>query len=307
MPTTTLDAGTIHYDVTGPADGRPVVFIHGYAMASSLWGPLGERLGTRGLRCFAPTWPLGAHTEPLRPGADRTLPGVAAMVDAFLAALDLEDVVLVGNDTGGLVAQLVAVGHPDRLGALVLTSCDAFEHFPPPVLKPFILAARTRLTFRDRTAAAALRRGPATRVRRARAHRDIDDLTAEWVKPALANPAVAEDLRVLTASMRQETSLDAAARLGGFTRPALVAWSADDAFFPVEDGRRLAATLPSAQLHVIEGARTFSMLDQPDRLAELIVETAGVAAHPERSPRWGHEVRERTLMSPERRPSWWQA
>jgi pimeloyl-ACP methyl ester carboxylesterase len=277
MPTTTLDAGTIHYDVTGPADGRPVVFIHGYAMASSLWGPLGERLGARGLRCFAPTWPLGAHTEPLRPGADRTLPGVAAMVDAFLAALDLEDVVLVGNDTGGLVAQLVAVGHPDRLGALVLTSCDAFEHFPPPVLKPFILAARTRLTFRTALqplrSAAARRRAFGTL-----AHTAIDDLTAEWVKPALANPAIAEDLRALTASMRQETSLDAAARLGGFTRPALVAWSADDAFFPVEDGRRLAATLPSAQLHVIEGARTFSMLDQPDRLAELIVETAGVAA-----------------------------
>jgi len=277
MPTTTLDAGTIHYDVTGPADGRPVVFIHGYAMASSLWGPLGERLGARGLRCFAPTWPLGAHTEPLRPGADRTLPGVAAMVDAFLAALDLEDVVLVGNDTGGLVAQLVAVGHPDRLGALVLTSCDAFEHFPPPVLKPLILAARTRLTFRAALqplrSAAARRRAFGTL-----AHIAIDDLTAEWVKPALANPAIAEDLRVLTASMRQETSLGAAARLGGFTRPALVAWSADDAFFPVEDGRRLAATLPSAQLHVIEGARTFSMLDQPDRLTELIVATAGVAA-----------------------------
>jgi len=277
MPTVTLDAGTIHYHVTGPARGRPVVFVHGYSMASSLWGPVTTRLGARGLRCFAPTWPLGAHPEPLRPDADRTLPGIAAMVDAFLAALDLDDVVLVGNDTGGLVAQLVAVTHPDRLGALVLTSCDAFEHFPPPVLKPLILAARTRLTFR--TALQPLRSAAARRrAFGALAHIAIDDLTAEWVKPALANPAVAEDLRVLTASMRQETSLDAAARLGGFTRPALVAWSADDAFFPVEDGRRLAATLPSAQLHVIEGARTFSMLDQPDRLAQLIVETAGVAA-----------------------------
>jgi pimeloyl-ACP methyl ester carboxylesterase len=277
MPTVTLNAGTIHYDVSGPAEGRPVVFIHGYAMASSLWGPLGARLGARGLRCFAPTWPLGAHAEPLRPGADRTLPGVAAMVDAFLAALDLDDVVLVGTDTGGLVAQLVAVGHPDRIGALVLTSCDAFEHFPPPVLRPFILASRTRLMFR---AALQPLRSAAARRRAygALAHTAIDDLTAQWVRPALENPAVAEDIRKLTASMRQETSLDAAARLGGFTRPALVAWSADDAFFPVEDGRRLAAALPNAQLHVIEGARTFSMIDQPDRLAELIGETAGVAA-----------------------------
>jgi len=277
MPTVTLDAGTIHYDVTGPAEGRPVVFVHGYEMASSLWGPLSERLSARGLRCFAPTWPLGSHPEPLRPGADRTLPGVAAMVDAFLAALDLHDVVLVGNDTGGLVAQLVAVEHPDRLGALVLTSCDAFEHFPPPILKPLILASRTAPTFR-----AALQAARSKAVRRrafgALSHSDIDALVVRWVKPALENPAVAEDLRQLTASLRQETALSAAAGLGSFTRPALVAWSADDAFFPLEDGRRLAAVLPNAQLAVIEGARTFSMLDQPDRLADLIGATAGVTA-----------------------------
>ena len=277
MPTVTLDAGTIHYDVTGPAEGRPVVFVHGYEMASSLWGPLSERLSARGLRCFAPTWPLGSHPEPLRPGADRTLPGVAAMVDAFLAALDLHDVVLVGNDTGGLVAQLVAVEHPDRLGALVLTSCDAFEHFPPPIIKPLILASRTAPTFR-----AALQAARSKAVRRrafgALSHSDIDALVLQWVRPQLENAAVAEDLRRLTASLRRETSLDAAARLAGFTRPALVAWSADDEFFPVEDGRRLAAALPNAELHVIEDARTFSMLDQPDRLADLIGATAGVTA-----------------------------
>lgn len=277
MPTVTLDAGTIHYDVTGPAQGRPVVFVHGYSMASSLWGPLAARLGERGLRCFAPTWPLGGHPEPLRPDADRTLPGVAAMVDAFLAALDLEDVVLVGNDTGGLVAQLVAVNHPERLGALVLTSCDAFEHFPPPILKPLILASRTQTTFR--TALQAVRsKAVRRRAFGALSHSDIDALVLQWVRPQLENPAVAEDLRRITASMRRETSVDAAARLGGFAKPALVAWSADDEFFPVEDGRRLAATLPNAQLAVIERARTFSMLDQPDRLAELIGVTAGVVA-----------------------------
>jgi pimeloyl-ACP methyl ester carboxylesterase len=254
-----------------------VVFVHGYEMASSLWGPLGERLGARGLRCFAPTWPLGGHPEPLRPGADRTLPGVAALVAAFLAALDLEDVVLVGNDTGGLITQVVAVEHPERLGALVLTSCDAFEHFPPPILKPLILASRTRPTFRSALQAlrsAAVRR----RAFGALSHSDIDALVLRWVKPALEVPGVAEDLRLFTASLRQETALSAAARLAGFTKPALVAWSADDAFFPLEDGRRLAAVLPNAELHVIEDARTFSMLDQPDRLADLIGTTAGVTA-----------------------------
>ncbi|WP_433785203.1 alpha/beta fold hydrolase [Actinomycetospora sp. CA-101289] len=273
MPTVDLDAATIHYESTGPDTGRPVVFVHGYAMGGSLWEPLATRLAARGLRCLAPTWPLGAHPTPLRPGADPTLPGVAATVGAFLEALDLTDVVLVGNDTGGLVAQLVAVHHGERLGALVLTSCDAFEHFPPPILRPFIVAARYPAAFR-----AAVRTLSSTLVRRwaygSLAHRDVEPLAAQWVRPALDDPAVAEDLRRLTASLERRTSLDVAARLGEFTRPALVAWSAEDAVFPVGDAQRLADALPGATLRLVPGARTFAMLDQPDVLAEAV---AGLA------------------------------
>ncbi len=276
MPTVDIDAGTIHYDTAGPQDGRPVLFVHGYAMGASLWGPLSARLAERNLRCIAPNWPLGAHPEALRAGADRTLPGIAAMVDEFMAALGLEDVVLVGSDTGGLVSQLVAVNHPDRLGALVLASCDAFEHFPPPIINPFIAAAKTAITFR-----AALQ---PMRTRAFRhygygklAHRDIDQLVKEWVKPPLRDSAVAEDLRQLTKSLNQQTSLDAGARLHSFTKPALVAWSADDLFFPVEDGRRLAEVLPNSRFELIEAARTYSMIDQPDRLADLVAEFAGAA------------------------------
>jgi pimeloyl-ACP methyl ester carboxylesterase len=210
----------------------------------------------------------------MRPRTDVTLTAIAGMVDAVLSALDLEGVILVGADTGGVVAQLVAVHHSQRLAALVLTSCDAFEHFPPPILKPLMLAAKTRATFRMalqplRTAAARKRAYGAL------SHHDIDDLVVEWVKPALGNPAITDDLRRLTASLRQETTLDVAARLGEFTKPALIAWSADDVFFPIDDGKRLAAELPNAQLEIIDGARTFSMLDQPDRLAELVADIAG--------------------------------
>jgi pimeloyl-ACP methyl ester carboxylesterase len=124
MPTIDISAGTIHYEAIGPENGRPVVFVHGYMMGGQLWRQVSERLAEVGLRCIAPTWPLGAHPEPLRPGADRTINGVAGIVADVLAALDLRDVVLVGNDTGGVVTQLVAVHHRERIGALVLTSCD---------------------------------------------------------------------------------------------------------------------------------------------------------------------------------------
>jgi pimeloyl-ACP methyl ester carboxylesterase len=273
MPTIDINAGTIHYEATGPENGRPVVFVHGYMMGGQVWRQVSERLAEVGLRCIAPTWPLGAHPEPLRPGADRTIAGVADIVADVLAALDLQDVVLVGNDTGGVVTQLVAVNHPERIGALVLTSCDAFEHFPPPILKPVIAAAKSKTLFRP---AIQVMRAPAAR-RRAYdglAHRDIDDLAKIWVRPALSDPAIAEDLRKFSLSLRTEVTTGVAARLPEFDKPALIAWSADDLFFEQEDGRRLAALIPSARLEVIEGARTFSMVDQPDRLADLLSRVA---------------------------------
>lgn len=273
MSTIDISAGTIHYEATGPENGRPVVFVHGYMMGAQLWRQVSERLADLGLRCIAPTWPLGAHPVPLRAGADRSINGVAGMVAEVLTALDLQDVVLVGNDTGGVVTQLVAVHHPERLGALVLTSCDAFEHFPPPILKPVILAAKSKTVFR--TAIQAMR-APIARKRAfdGLAHSNIDELTEIWVRPAMSLPAVAEDLRRFTLSLRTEVTTGVAARLPEIDKPTLIAWSADDVFFEQEDGARLAATIPNARLEIIEGARTFSMLDQPDRLANLLLTVA---------------------------------
>jgi hypothetical protein len=293
MPAVTLSAGKIHYEESGPAGGRPIVFIHGYTMASSLWRPLIERLAGWDSRCIAPTWPLGAHSEPMVDGADMTMEGMASLVAEFLTALDLDDVVLVGNDTGGAIAQIVATTSPERLGALVLTSCDAFEHFPPGgSFKTLIAAAKFAPTFRAVTA--PLR----TRMVRDRgygqlAHADIDDLVKEWVEPVLTDSRVRDDLRRFTASLHTQTVLDAGARLPQFTKPALIAWSADDTFFAVDDGRRLAEALPDARFELIEDARTFSMIDQPDVLAELIAEFAHAPQKRARDPRPDALLRER--------------
>jgi pimeloyl-ACP methyl ester carboxylesterase len=267
VSTLKLDSTTIHYEEQGPAGGRPVVFVHGYAMGGSLWRELSERLAPAGLRCIAPTWPLGAHTEPL--GTALTMEGAAKIVAELLFELELEDVVLVGNDTGGAIAQIVAMTAYERLGALVLTGCDAFEHFPPPILKPLIAAARSSATFTAASAPLRTRTGRKFAYGRL-AHADIDQMVVEWTRPALTDRRIREDLRRFTASLSRETTIRAAAALPGFDKPALIAWSADDAFFGIEDGRRLAEVLPDARFELIERARTFSMIDQPDRLAELI-------------------------------------
>lgn len=95
-----------------------------------------------------------------------------------------------------------------------------------------------------------------------------------WVRPVLSNSAIAEDLRQFSLSMRTEVTMGVAARLPEFDKPTLIAWSGDDVFFEQEDGERLAATVPNARLEVIEGARTFSMVDRPEQLAELVSSVA---------------------------------
>jgi hypothetical protein len=279
MSTVALSSGTIHYEKSGPSHGRPLVFVHGFMMGASLWRPLAERLAARGFLCLAPTWPLGAHTEPMSERADLTMEGVAAIVGEFLESLELHDVVLVGNDTGGAVGQILATTADQRLGALVLTSCDAFEHFPPPIIEPLIAAARSRPAF-----AAALQ-PLRTRLGRRRgysalAHADIDQLAHEWLSPALGDHRVRSDLRRFTGSLNRQSTVQAGARLSQFTKPALIAWSADDEFFPLEDAHRLAAALPSSRIEVIPQAKTFSMIDQPDILADLITDFAAVRTTP---------------------------
>src|SRR5437773_12372991 len=117
-----LASGTIRYRERG--SGEPIVFVHGLLVNGDLWRNVVPEL-SKDFRCITPDWPLGSHELPMSPDADLSPPGVAKIVADFIAALELEDVTLVGNDTGGAVCQLVVTEYPDHIARLVLTSCDA--------------------------------------------------------------------------------------------------------------------------------------------------------------------------------------
>jgi pimeloyl-ACP methyl ester carboxylesterase len=136
----TLDQGTIRYRDTG-GTGDPIVFIHGALVNGRLWEEVVPRLEGR-YRCIVPDLPLGSHVIPMRRDADLTPPGLASLIAEFMAALDLNGVTLVANDTGGAISQLVAVNHPERLARLVLTPCDAYENFLPPAFRYLQLIGR---------------------------------------------------------------------------------------------------------------------------------------------------------------------
>src|SRR5262249_29099708 len=124
-----LPQGPITYRVAGPADSAvpPVVFVHGLLVDNQLWTAVADLLAEQGIRSYAPNWPLGSHPVAMNADADLSPRGIAAIINGFLAALDLTDVTLVGNDTGGALCQYLIDADHSRIGRLVLTNCDAFD------------------------------------------------------------------------------------------------------------------------------------------------------------------------------------
>jgi len=248
-------------------------------MGADLWDPV-VRLLEDQFRCLVPELPFGAHPAPLRPDADLTAAGLGRLVAGFLDALDLREVTLAGNDSGAAVAQVVAARHAGRLGGLVLATGDAFDNFPPRPFRPLITAARTRTLT---PLLAVLKARPARCLPTAYGwltHGDLpQDLIDQWVAAYFADKGVRRDLRRLTAALGDDEFMtQIAAELAAFTQPTLLAWAADDKFFPVEHARRLAAILPDAHLEVIAGSRTWVMRDQPQHTAHLIAKLARRAA-----------------------------
>ena len=128
-----LPMGTIRYREAGT--GPPLVFVHGYLVDGRLWDGVVDRLADR-FRCIAPDWPMGAHQVPVSADADLTPYGFAAIVADFLERLELEDVTLVGNDSGGAMSpDRSPPATRERIGRLVLTNCDTHENFPPGIFK----------------------------------------------------------------------------------------------------------------------------------------------------------------------------
>jgi pimeloyl-ACP methyl ester carboxylesterase len=292
-----LSAGPIEYQDTG--DGPVVVLLHGLMMDASLWDGTTAGLSADH-RCVVPTLPLGAHRQAMHADADLSLPAIARLVAEFLDRLDLRDVTLVGNDTGGALVQLLirdaangadaadadAANAADaadgadgigRLARVVLASCDAFDNFPPGLTgRTLVLTGKLPPAmfglFMQQMRLRAVRRLP---IAFGWLTKRGDAATARWMKPVLTQPGIRRDtVRTLRAAGANGRRLlqSAAECLPRFDRPALVVWAREDRVMPPEHGRRLAKLLPQGQLTEVEDSYTLIPLDQPARFAQAIRE-----------------------------------
>lgn len=250
-------------------DGPPILFLHGLLVDGSIWDPVVERLP--GYRCLVPELPLGSHTAPFGDRSRLTPEGVANLAADLLDELGLEDVTLVGNDTGGALAQVIVTTRPERIGRLVLTPCDAFETFPPPLFKLLFLLGRTAFGLNAGIQPVRTKFGRRLPIAYGKlTKRGSDDLLKRWVTPALRDAEVRKDTAHFIRHCSNSLTLDAATKLPAFEKPVLVVWPPDDPAFPFSLAQRLSRTFPRARLVEVADSYAFVSIDQPDVLANAI-------------------------------------
>lgn len=263
-----LTAGPIAYEDTG-GDGPTVVLVHGLLMDGRQWRKVVAELGDD-YRFVMPTLPMGAHTRPMRPGADLSLKGMVAILAEFLQRLDLREVTLCFNDWCGAPV-MVADGLTERVARLVLVSCESFENYPPGLaghaawlaakLPGGVRAMRWSL-LRPR-----LRRLPFIFGQMAK-YGVPDALMRSWLEP-LRNPNIRRDFaRYAGDAMKGRRDLIAAtAALGSFEGHVLVVWDQEGKMMPNSHGDRLAHAFPDSRLVTLPDCYTLIPEDQPHALA----------------------------------------
>lgn len=264
-----LSSGVVRYRDTG--EGRPIVFVHGLMTNSVLWHKVVPLLSD-GARCITPDLPLGSHVSPMNPDADLTLPGLADLLNEFIAALDLTDVTLVGVTIGSVIAELAAFDNLERIGRLALLPTDAYDNVPPKILRPNLRAGRIPGVIWLQAQSLRLdanRKMPFAFGRVAKKPFE-PDVFKEFLTPLQTRRATRRDLRKVLRTLGPGPSLAAAERYGQYDRPVLLAWPREDRLFPYAHAERMAAEFPNARLETVPDSYTYVVQDQPEYVATIL-------------------------------------
>lgn len=264
MPRVQTRSGEIAYVDSG--DGRVALFVHGGGTSSHLWRHvIGALRDDPGRRCVAIDLPLHGKTPPRQ---DYSLPALAEAVEDFCAALGLTGIDLVGNDTGGAVAQVFAARHPERLRTITLTNCDTHDNLPPEQFKPTVeLAERGELAALIVAGGLDIARaslGPGYE----RAEALSDETLRAYIEPINRTPERAREFERFLVSLSAADLLDAEPALKKVDVPTLVAWGTGDEYFELSWAHWLRDTIPGVtEVVEIAGAKLFF----PDeRAADLV-------------------------------------
>lgn len=250
--------GRISYLETG--SGPVALFVHGVLLNGFLWrNQLAALRDHR--RCIAVD--LLAHGETtVKPGGDVSVTANAAMLRELLDVLKIDRVDLVGNDSGGGIAQIFAANHPERIRSLTLTDCDTHDNWPPVAFQPFLAMAAAgglrgaldrmladKPFYRSGDALGPAYEHPAA----------VEDETIDaYLQPLTRTPARTHDLERFLAAFDCKHTVVIEPLLRAFDRPTLIMWGTDDVYFDVSWSGWLARTIAGpCKTITLDGARLF--------------------------------------------------
>jgi len=251
-------SGRISYLEQGA--GPVALFVHGVLLNGCLWRHQLEDFSDI-RRSIAVDLLAHGDTE-IEPEQDVSVTANAKMLKEFLDALNIDQVDLVGNDSGGGIAQIFAALHPERVRSLTLTDCDAHDNWPPEAFKPFLTMAAgggLRGTLEAMLADKNIYRsqqalGPAYE----HPEQVSDDTIETYLRPLVRSEQRTRDLQRFLAAFDNKHTLAIEGRLKTLKVPTLIAWGTDDVYFDVKWSHWLADNIPGTRRRIeLKGARIF--------------------------------------------------
>jgi pimeloyl-ACP methyl ester carboxylesterase len=251
-------SGRIGYVERG--SGPVALFVHGVLLNGYLWRHQLAGLG-QDRRCIAVDL-LGHGETEAKPGGDMSSNANARMLREFLDALGIDRVDLVGNDSGGGIALILAAQNPERVRSLALTDCDTHDNWPPEAFKPFLAmsaAGGLRGALEGMLADKAAFRAPeALGAAYERAEQVSDETIEAYLRPLVASPKKLGEVERFLAAFDCAQTVAVEKSLAKLEAPTLIVWATDDVFFDVKWSHWLAQTIPGTRRRVeLGGARLF--------------------------------------------------
>jgi pimeloyl-ACP methyl ester carboxylesterase len=264
-------SGRISYTEAG--SGPVALFVHGVVLNKHLWRH--QLSGLSGIRrCIAVDLLAHGDTE-IEPNQDVSVTANANMLREVLDALGIDQVDLVGNDSGGGIAQIFAALNPNRVRSLTLTNCDTHDNWPPEAFKPFVemveaggLSKMLNAMLGDKSIYRSLGAlGPAYE----RPETVTDEDIEIYLRPHLRSEQRTRDLERFVGAFDHKHTLAIEPQLRRLKAPTLIVWGTDDVYFPVKWAHWLAEAIPGAKPPVeLPGARIFFPEERAEAFNQLL-------------------------------------
>ena len=264
-------SGRISYVEAG--SGPVALFVHGVLLNKHFWRH--EMAGLSDIRrCISIDLLAHGDTE-IAPDQDVSVTANAKMLREVLDALQIDQVDVIGNDSGGGIAQIFAALNADRLRSLTLTNCDTHDNWPPEAFKPFVeMVASGGLskTLDAMLSDKSIYRSPGA-LGPAYEHPETatDESIEIYLRPHVRNEQRTRDLERFVLAFDHKHPLAIEPQLRKLQAPTLIVWGTDDAYFPVVWARWLAEAIPGAKPPIeLAGARIFFPEERAEAFNQLL-------------------------------------